>query len=74
MVRSCSAIGCTNRDTKENRGKGLRFYRIPAKQDKHRLWLAAMKRKDFNPSPDTVIYSVHFIGCENNAKLLDLYL
>ena len=30
-MRSCSAIGCTNRDTKENRAKGIRFYKIPVK-------------------------------------------
>ena len=62
MVRSCSAIGCTNRDTKENRSKGIKFYRIPVKPYKRRLWLAAMRRKDLNPPPDPAICSVHFTG------------
>ena len=62
MVRSCSVIGCTNRDTQENCAKGIKFYRIPLKTDKHRIWLAAMSRKNFNPPPDAAICSVHFIG------------
>ena len=65
-------ISCTNRDTKENCGKGSRFYIIPIKQDKHRLWQATMRRNDFNPPPDAVICSVHFIEGENNMKQLDL--
>ena len=71
MVRSCSAIGCTNRDTKDNREKGIRFYRIPVKQDKRRLWLAAIRRKDFNPPPDAAICSAHFIGGKDYMKQLD---
>ena len=62
MVRSCSAVGCANRDTKENRARGIRFYRIPVNLEKRRLWLAAIGRKDFDPSPDAAICSVHFIG------------
>ena len=62
MVRSCSAVGCTNRDTKENREKGIKFYRIPVDGDRRRLWLAAICRKDFDPPPDAAICSVHFIG------------
>ena len=62
MVRSCSAVGCVNRDTKENRDKGIKFYRIPVNPERRRLWLAAIGRKDFDPPPDAVICSVHFIG------------
>ena len=62
MVRSCSVIGCTNRDTQENRAKGIMFYRIPVKPDKCRLWLATMRRKDFNPPSDAAICSAHFVG------------
>ena len=62
MMRSCSAVGCANRDTKENRARGIRFYRIPVNLEKRRLWLAAIGRKDFDPSPDAAICSVHFIG------------
>ena len=51
MVRSCAASGCTNRDTKENRIKGIAFYRIPLKKDKRLKsslkWLNALKRKDY---------------------------
>ena len=51
--------------------KHQRFYRIPIKQDKRRLWLAAIQRKDFNPPLDAVICSAHFIGGEDYMKQLD---
>ena len=62
MVRSCAASGCTNRDTKENRIKGIAFYRIPLKKDKRSKWLNALKRKDYNPSSSAAICSTHFVG------------
>jgi len=40
MVRSCSAVGCTNRDTSESCEKGIKFYRIPADGDRRSVWLA----------------------------------
>ena len=43
MVRSCSTVGCANRDIKENRARGIRFYRIPVNLEKRRLWLAAIR-------------------------------
>ena len=39
MVRSCSEFGYSNRDTKESRRRGLKFYRIPVNV---RLWLSAI--------------------------------
>ena len=62
MVRSCSAFGCTNRDTQRNRQKGIVFYRIPTKKEKRVLWLAAMRRKNFDPPDGAVVCSQHFIG------------
>ena len=62
MPRSCSAFGCTNRDTKETREKGIKFYRIPVDKEKRRIWLCAIKRKDFDPPADACICSEHFIG------------
>ena len=72
MVRSCSAIGYTNRHKRES-WKRVKIL-VSVKQDKCRLWLAAMRRKDLNPPPDAVIYSIHFIGDENNIKQLYLLL
>ena len=62
MVRSCAASGCTNRDTKESRTKGIAFYQIPLKKDKRLKWLNALKRKDYNPSSSAAICSTHFVG------------
>ena len=81
MVRSCSAIGCTNRDTQENCGclywnkgvkEGIKLYRIPVKPDKCRLWLATMRRKDFNPPSDAAICSVYFV--EGDSSFPHVYL
>ena len=62
MVRSRSAFGCTTRDTRENRRKGIFFYRIPLEKEKRRLWLNAMRRKNFDPPENAAICSQHFIG------------
>ena len=54
MVRSCSAVGCANRDTKENDARGIRFYRIPV--DLENGWPAGGYI-----ALDAAIYSVHLI-------------
>ena len=59
MTRSCCAFGCSNRDTKENISKGIKFYRIPVAKEK---WLRAINHKDFDPPPDACICSAHFVG------------
>ena len=55
MVSSCCAPFCTNRATKATRGRGNHFYRIPRKGLKRQQWLAALRRKDFNPGPNTYL-------------------
>ena len=62
MVHSCCTINCTARDIKETREKGVKFYHIPQTEPKRMLWLNAIRRKDFNPGPETVICSQHFWG------------
>ena len=56
ISRSCSAFGCINRDTKEARKNGLKFHRIPLNSNK--LWLNAIKRKDFDLPADACIWSI----------------
>ena len=42
---------------------------IPVKKEKQLLWLAALRRKDFDPPADVAVCSQHFIG----GILLRLY-
>ena len=52
------------RDTKESRKDGISFYHIPAKGEKRRLWINAIKRKDYDPHLSATICSQHFVGGE----------
>jgi hypothetical protein len=56
MVSSCAAIGCANRDIQQNRARGIKFYRIPLKEERK----CDMKRNDQSPGPDcTAMYTMH---------------
>ena len=47
MGKSCCAIGCTNRYSK---GCGLSFYRFPEEPAKRAQWIAAVSRKNWQPT------------------------
>uniref|UniRef100_A0A8C6S5E0 THAP-type domain-containing protein n=1 Tax=Neogobius melanostomus TaxID=47308 RepID=A0A8C6S5E0_9GOBI len=58
MVIACCAVGCVNRQgCKPN----VSFYHIPADQDRRRRWIAAINRKDWQPSKYSRICSEHFL-------------
>jgi len=59
MVKSCCAVGCTNRYSK---GCGLRFYRFPSDVDRHSKWLVAMKRENWKPNQHSWVCSAHFVS------------
>ena len=59
MVKSCCAVGCTNRYTKDC---GLRFYRFPSDVDRRSKWLAAMKRDNWKPDEHSWVCSAHFVS------------
>uniref|UniRef100_A0A667WXU8 THAP domain-containing protein 1 n=1 Tax=Myripristis murdjan TaxID=586833 RepID=A0A667WXU8_9TELE len=57
MVIFCCAVQCANRQgCKPN----LAFYRIPFDADRRRRWVAAINRKDWQPSKYSRICSEHF--------------
>ena len=62
MPRSCAVYGYKNKDTKQTRNEGIKFYRILIKKEKRRRWLSAINRKDFDPPPDACICSAHFVA------------
>jgi len=59
MVKSCCAVGCSNRYFK---GCGLKFSRFPQDPERRRKWIAAVNRKDWEPTEFTWICSTHFVG------------
>lgn len=59
MVKSCCAVGCTNRKTK---GSTLSLYRFPADSDRRNRWISAISRKDWHPTEYSYICSAHFVG------------
>lgn len=69
MPDSCCSFGCTNRRGDKT---GVCFYRIPAEQERRRLWINAIRRatedgKEWEPSQYTRLCSAHFI--KGNFKL-----
>ena len=72
MVKSCCAIGCTNRLTK---GSTLSFYRFPADVERRRLWIAAINRRDWEPNEYSYVCSAHFVsGKKINDELSPDYV
>lgn len=55
----CCAPGCYNR--RKTRGD-LQFYRIPKDINRRRIWLERIRRKNFSPTENTRLCSVHFLG------------
>jgi len=72
MVKSCCAIGYTNRLTK---GSTLSFYCFPADIEWRRQWIAAINRRDWEPNQYSYICSAHFVsGKKSNDELSPDYV
>ena len=71
MGKSCCAIGCTNRYSKDG---GLSFYRFPTNPARRAEWIAAVNRKDWQPGEHTWLCSAHFVGgAKSNDPLSPAY-
>ena len=62
MVLSCCAVGCTNRFKSKAEG-GVGFFRFPNKKKepwKRQLWIIAVRRAFWEPTPYSRICGDHF--------------
>ena len=59
MGKSCCAVGCSARYKK---GTGVKFYRFPKDPERKRQWVAAIKRKNWEPNEHSWLCSNHFVG------------
>ncbi|KAJ7407632.1 DNA transposase THAP9 [Willisornis vidua] len=66
MTRSCSALGCTARDTGRSRARGISFHQFPVDPVQRRQWILAVNRTDpqghrlWRPGPGAILCSRHF--------------
>lgn len=64
MGKSCCAVGCKNRYSKDS---GIPFYRFPIDAERRAAWTSAVNRKDWVPNEHSWICGAHFItGCKSN--------
>ena len=49
-----------------SRKSWIHFYKFPQAEHKRELWLSALNRKDYNPSPNMYLCKVHFAGGKKN--------
>ncbi|KAA0723063.1 hypothetical protein E1301_Tti005181 [Triplophysa tibetana] len=59
MGKSCCAIDCKNRFIKNSQ---LSFYRLPKAREKRCKWIAAIRRRNWNPETETWICASHFVS------------
>ncbi|NXH48521.1 THAP9 transposase, partial [Dicaeum eximium] len=63
---SCSALGCTARDTGRSRERGISFHQFPVDAAQRRQWIRAVNRVDprshraWRPGPGAILCSRHF--------------
>ena len=62
----CCAPGCSN--SRKTRGD-LQFYRIPKDINRRRVWLKRIRRKNFSPTDNTRLCSVHFFGGQKSDEM-----
>eukprot|EP00069_Balaena_mysticetus_P010167 bmy_20586T0 len=66
MTRSCSAVGCSTRDTVLSRERGLSFHQFPTDTIQRSKWIRAVNRMDprskkiWIPGPGAMLCSKHF--------------
>jgi THAP domain len=54
----CTAVNCSNKDLP--RVDGVTFHAFPKYTDWRAIWIRNVRRKDWQPSPKSVLCSLHF--------------
>lgn len=72
MVKSCCAVGCSNRCIP---GSRLSFYRFPTDPARKSLWITKINRKNWAPNDNSRVCSAHFIkGVKSDDPLSPDYV
>ena len=58
---SCVAYGCTNRICEEIRERNISFHSFPKNDIIRQQWINAVNRKNWEPSKNSRLCSVHFL-------------
>ena len=58
MPQSCVVVGCTSRS---HAGSGIGFFSFTIEHERRRLWIAAVNRKDWQPSTSSRVCGRHFL-------------
>ena len=66
MPAHCCCFGCKSRQQK---GSGLKFFKIPKDVDLQQKWITAIKRENWMPTEHTRMCSKHFISGKANNKI-----
>ena len=71
IVKSCCAIGCSNRASKSS---AISFYRFPSDPKCRVKWILAVKRENWQPMQHSWICSAHFINGKSDDPLSPDYV
>ena len=71
MIKSCCAVGCSNRTSK---GSEICFYRFPSDPERRSKRIAAVKRENWEPSEHSWICSAHLVDRKSDDPLSPNYV